>query len=161
MGDLLSKEMLADLIINIINILILFFVARALLYKPVKRFLEQRREAVAKTQQEAELKLMEAEKEKERYARLTAENAEYRETKRAEAEERAREQAQKILDDANLQAKRITEQSRVSAEKEREKLLCEARDQLGTLAVDISEKILQREVSDEDNRRIINSFFDA
>ena len=157
----LSKEMLADLVINIINIVILFLVARALLYKPVKRFLEQRKEAVEKTQRDAELKLSEAEKEKERYARLTAKNAEYSEKKRAEAEAHAREQAQKILDEANEKAKQITERSREEAEKERRQMLDDARESIGALAVDISQKILEREVSDEDNRRIIDGFFDA
>ena len=37
MAELLSKDMLADLIINIANILILFFVTRKLLYKPVNK----------------------------------------------------------------------------------------------------------------------------
>ena len=66
MGDLLSKEMLGDLIINIINIAILFFATKALLYKPVKKALDSRRAAQAKLLEEAEqlqtaLRLIESE----------------------------------------------------------------------------------------------------
>ena len=43
MAELLSKDMLADLAINIVNILVLFFVTRALLYKPVKKYLAARK----------------------------------------------------------------------------------------------------------------------
>ena len=47
---LVSKEMIADLIINIINILVLFFLTKALLYKPVKKYLNARRERLAAEQ---------------------------------------------------------------------------------------------------------------
>ena len=40
MNGLISSEMLADLVINIINIVILFLVTKKLLYKPVKQFLD-------------------------------------------------------------------------------------------------------------------------
>ena len=50
---LVSKEMIADLIINIINILVLFFLTKALLYKPVKKFLNARRERMEAERQAA------------------------------------------------------------------------------------------------------------
>ena len=159
MAELLSKEMLADLIINIINIVILFFVARALLYKPVKKFLDKRREAEAETLREAEQIRAEAEAKRQQYTALMADTAAIRTGALREAKEKEQAEAQEILDRANAEADDLLRESRESAAREKEKLVADARDELGVLAVELSGKILQREVTDEDNRRIIDAFF--
>lgn len=161
MGDLLSKEMLWDLVINIINILILFFVTKTLLYKPVKKVLEQRKAAQAKLLEEAEQQKTHAMEKKEQYDALMADSAAIRLTTMREAETQAKEKAEEILSEARAEAAAITETTRAKAEAEREKMLSDARDQLGAIAVELSGKILGREVTDEDNRRIIDSFFGA
>ena len=161
MGDLLSKEMLWDLIINIINILILFFVTKALLYKPVKKVLEQRKAAQAKLLEEAEQQKAHAAQKKEKYDALMADCAAIRLSTKQEAETQAKEKAEEILSAARAEAAEITGSTRAKAEAERAKMLADARDQLGAVAVELSGKILGREVTDEDNRRIIDSFFGA
>ena len=161
MGDLLSKEMLWDLIINIINILILFFVTKTLLYKPVKKVLEQRKAAQAKLLEEAEQQKAYATEKKEQYDALMADSAGIRLSTMREAETQAKEKAEEILSAARTEAAEITRSTRAKAEAEREKMLADARDQLGAVAVELSGKILGREVTDEDNRRIIDSFFGA
>ena len=94
MGDLLSKEMLWDLVINIINILILFFVTKTLLYKPVKKVLEQRKAAQAKLLEEAEQQKTHAMEKKEQYDALMADSAAIRLTTMREAETQAKEKAE-------------------------------------------------------------------
>ena len=161
MADLLSKEMLADLIINIINILILFFVAKALLYKPVKKYLDARKQAQADAMQAAEKEQAEARKKKEKYDALMADSAALRTNTMREAKQQADAEAQKILDDAQQKADAYLQANRLAAEQEKAKMLAEAKEQLGVLAVEISEKIIGREVTDADNRAIIDSFFGA
>ena len=159
MGELLSKEMLADLIINIVNILILFFVARALLYKPVKKYLDGRREREAEALREAETLKSEAEAERQRYAALTADTAAIKTKAVQDARKKAERQADEIIAAANEEAESILQNGRAAAERERAKMLSDAQGQLGALAVELSGRILGREVTDEDNRRIIDSFF--
>ena len=161
MGDLLSKEMLWDLIINIINILILFFLTKTLLYKPVKRVLEQRREAQAKLLEEAEQLKTQVQEDKEKYDALMADTAAIRLSTMQEAQAQAKEKAEAILSAARAEAAEITQSTRAKAEHEREKMLADSRDQLGAIAVELSGKILSREVTDEDSRRIIDRFFEA
>ena len=161
MGDLLSKEMLWDLIINIINILILFFLTKTLLYKPVKKVLEQRKAAQTKLLEEAEELKAQATENKEKYDVLMADTAAIRISAMQEAQTQAQEKAEEILSAARAEAAEITQSTRAKAEQERAKLLEDSRDQLGAIAVELSGKILSREVTDEDNRRIIERFFDA
>ena len=161
MADLLSKEMLADLIINIINILILFFVAKALLYKPVKKYLDARKQAQADALQAAENERAEARKKKEKYDALMADSAALRTNTMREAKQQADAEAQKILAAAQQEADALREANRLAAEQEKAKMLSDAKEQLGVLAVEISEKIIGREVTDADNRAIIDSFFGA
>ncbi len=159
MGEILSKDMLADLIINIINILILFFVSKALLYKPVKKYLDQRRENQANAVEEAERRKAEAEAEKQKYTGLMADTAAIRTGAMREATEKANAKAEQILAAANAEAEEILKNSRAAAKRESDKLIADSKEQLGALAVELSGKILAREVTDADNIRIINSFF--
>ena len=64
-----------------------------------------------------------------------------------------------IIAAANEEAESILQNGRAAAERERAKMLSDAQEQLGALAVELSGRILGREVTDADNRRIIDSFF--
>lgn len=159
MNGLISSEMIADLVINIINIVILFLVTKKLLYKPVKQFLDTRKEKIASQFEEAENREKEAEKAKAQYCELV-ENAEalYERTV-LEAKNEARKSAEKIVLDANKQAQKIIDEAKLSANEEHQKMIENARNDIAEVALQISNKIIQREVTDADNRRIIDSFF--
>lgn len=159
MGELLSKEMIGDLIINIINILVLFFVTRALLYRPVKKFLEARREKAAATLNEAEKAKQEAELSKQKYDALMAEAETAKENAVSEAVSEARESAGQIVADARQQADTIVKDARDEAKRTQERAVRETQGVIADIALEISSKIIRRSVNDEDNRRIIESFF--
>lgn len=159
MADLLSKDMLADLIINIINILILFFVTKKLLYKPVKKYLDKRKEAQDTLLREAEAINAQAKSDAEKYAELLLDADKIKAATAKAAEKEASLKAQSIISEAEKLSESIKAESLKKAEKEKEKMLADAKKQLGEMAVELSEKIIGREVSDEDNRRIIDSFF--
>ena len=159
MNGLISAEMLADLAINIVNILILFLVTKKLLYKPVKKYLDARKEKIAAQFEEAELREKEASQAKEEYCELI-ENAEALfERTVHEAKDEARKSAEKIVSDANQQAKKIVDDAKLTAAEEHQKMIENARNDIAEVALQISNKIIQREVTDADNRRIIDSFF--
>ncbi|MBQ7637774.1 MAG: ATP synthase F0 subunit B, partial [Clostridia bacterium] len=153
MADLLSKDMLADLIINIINIVILFLVTKKLLYKPVKSYLDKRKQAGADALAEAEKLRAEAQLDAEKYSALVADAESVKEEAVRQAEREASLRAGSIIADAEKQAEAIKTETREKAEKEKEKMLADAKEQLGAIAVDISEKIIGREITDNDNRK--------
>ncbi len=159
MNGLISAEMLADLIINIINIVILFLVTKKLLYKPVKKFLDTRKEKIASQFEEVKLREKEAADAKEEYCELIGNAQVLYERTVNEAKAEARKSAEKIVSEANQQAKKIVDDAKLSAAEEHQKMIENARSDIAEVALQISNKIIQREVTDADNRRIIDSFF--
>ncbi len=159
--DINFKEMAIDLVINILNIIILFVIVKLLVYKPVKRFLEAR-----------SLRIDEGLKKGEAAEKLAAELEESREEivskGRAEAEKivsdaraAAKVSSAAIIEQAKAEAKEITSKAREEAENERRLTVESAREDIARLAVDISEQILKREISEEDNERIVAQYFES
>jgi len=161
MADLISKDMLADLIINIINIVILFLVTKKLLYNPVKKYLDKRKLAQEDALTQAQELRAQARLDAEKYGGLIAEAESIKEEAVRKAEKEASVRAQSIISEAEKQSEAIRAQTLEKAEKEKEKMIADAKEQLGEIAIDISEKIIGREITDADNRRIIDSFFGA
>lgn len=151
---------LIDFIEHALNLLIFFLLLRYFLYKPVSKFMAEREAKFAREREQLDASRNEANVLKAQYetsmknARLDAEHIADERRKAAEREaedlrKKAKQDAQGILSDAMHQAVA-----------EREGMLNELKTQTAELAVDIAGKILEREVTQEDHQRIIDSFFD-
>ena len=151
---------LIDFIEHALNLLVLFLLLRHFLYKPVSKFMAEREANFAREREQIEANRDAANALKSQYetsmknARLDAKHIadERRKAAEREAEDlrrKAKQDAQGILTDAMSQA--VTE---------REGMMSELKAQTAELAVDIAGKILEREVTQEDHQRIIDSFFD-
>ena len=149
MEGLVISDAVKDLIINIINIIILFVIVRGLAYKPVKKFLDARKERVAKELSDAAAAKQTAEEEALKYKELT---------------EKSKAEGTEIINEAERTAKQsaaeITEKARENAKREREAQVASMKDEIAELAFDISRQVLSREVTDGDNMRIADSFFE-
>lgn len=159
MGDLISAEMLADLLINIINIVILFLVTKKLVYKPVKKMLEQRKQKAVAMQTEAQNQMDEAGKIKSQYEEKLRDFDEKTSDMKKQMQQQSVEEAEKIIGDAKHKAEDIVSDARSKAEEEKEKMLSSAKNDIVDAAIDISGRIIGRNISDEDNKKIIDSFF--
>ncbi len=151
---------LIDFIEHALNLVILFLLLRTFLYKPVSKFMAEREAKFQREREQIDASRNEANTLKTKYetsmknAKLDAEHLAEARRKSAErdAEElhkKAKQEVQEILTDAMNQAMA-----------EREGMLNDLKTQTAELAVDIAEKILEREVKQEDHQRIIDSFFD-
>ncbi|MGN0450820.1 MAG: F0F1 ATP synthase subunit B [Acutalibacteraceae bacterium] len=160
MEGLVISDAVKDLIINIINIIVLFVIVRGLAYKPVKKFLDARKERVAKELSDAAKARQTAEEEALKYKELT-EKSKAKETEIINTAERtAKQSAAEIIASAKQSAAEITEKARENAKRERETQVASMKDEIAELAFDISRQVLSREVTDEDNMRIADSFFE-
>jgi F-type H+-transporting ATPase subunit b len=141
------------LLAQIFNFFVLLFLLRRFLFKPMVNMLETRKQRIADGMQAAEMARREAEAERAQLqAQIDAERREAMErvaaaskrgeTLAAEIESSARQDAQKILDDARNEAVR-----------ERERIISEAQDQIAELAMLAAEKVLGRELSSRDTQR--------
>ena len=160
MEGLVISDAVKDLIINIINIIILFVIVRGLAYKPVKKFLDARKERVAKELSDAAAAKQNAEEEALKYKELTEKSKAEGTEIINEAERTAKQSAAEIIASAKQSAAEITEKARENAKREREAQVASIKDEIAELAFDISMQVLSREVTDEDNMRIADSFFE-
>ncbi len=160
MAGLLSKEMLADLVINVANIVILFLVTRALVYKPVKKYLAARREKLAAETEKAQAALAAADAKQVEYEALLADSdAEKARLLRA-AETEARARADEILAAANAAAAQTAAEAKSAAEAEKQQAVDDAKNEIAELAVALSGKIMGRAASDRDDLRAAAAFFE-
>lgn len=147
-----------NLLINIVNLLILCFLLKKFLIKPVRNIMDKREEIIANGLQNAKDTQTEAQQLKQDYeAKL--QNAED-EAKNivSNSKREAQMQYDKTVEKAEAQAKQILSEARKSAEAEQEKAFAEAKTKVAELAVDIAAK-LTAEASDEaSNKKAYDKF---
>lgn len=143
-----------------VNILILFVFLRLILYKPVKKFMQERQLRFAAQQEDIAAQQAQAQALKDEYDELLTKAHDEGENIIRESRMQANQRAETILTDAREQATEIVERSRREVAEERRVAKQAMHDEIANLAIDISTKILEREVSAEDSKGIIDKFLD-
>lgn len=153
------KKFPLDLVLNILGIIILFVAVRFLVYKPVKKFLDARREKI-------EGKEKELEDEKNAVSALKEEYETKLKTAKSEAEKtasdiiaRANKEAEQIVEDAKHRADTVLELAGEKLKAEREASKAEREHETVAMAFDIAEKILERKVNDSDTINMAQKLF--
>lgn len=149
----------SDIFIYIINIVVLYLLLRIILYKPVSRFLSDRSKRIADQLEHAGAVEKEAMERKAAYEqRLLGAQSEAKAIGE-ESAKRAAEAAEALLADTRKQAEQILEAARDRIARERQEALESLQPQIADMALALAAEILRREVSAEDNRQLIDSFF--
>ncbi|MEG2316907.1 MAG: hypothetical protein RSC91_11840, partial [Clostridia bacterium] len=78
----------------------------------------------------------------------------------AKSVSQAQEQAEQVLRDAQSNAEQRMQRARTECEHMRENTREEMRGEVADLSVALASKILQREVSEEDHRKLVNDFIE-
>jgi F-type H+-transporting ATPase subunit b len=143
-------------IITIINITILFFILRAILFKPVTKFMAAR----AKKVQDM---IEQAEKDKAEAKRLLAEyeNRLQEADTRANvtikiANENAARQAEQIIEKGKAEAENLILAAQKQIEAEKQVALAKFKLEASALVIAAATKLAARNISDDDNRRYVN-----
>ncbi len=160
MGGTDAKTLVLSLVLNVVNILVLYLILRSLVYKPVKKFMAARAGKITAQFDDASKKLQEANDLRDRYNAELASIAEAADTQRRKAINEADKRAQQILDEANEEAKQIKESAAIRAEHDANRLMEDMREKIADIAIDIAGKVVEREVSKNDNADIIEKYFD-
>ncbi|HRI56536.1 MAG: F0F1 ATP synthase subunit B [Anaerolinea sp.] len=150
------------LLAQIFNFFVLFILLRRFLFKPMVTMLESRKQRIADGLQAAELARREAEAERAQLqAQIDTERREAME-RVAAASKRGETLAAEIESSARQDAQKILEDARGEAARERERIIAEAQDQIAELAMLAAEKVLGRELSNRDTQRaFVNQFLAA
>lgn len=151
---------LIDFIEHILNVVVLFLLLRAFLYKPVRKFMTEREAKFAHEREQIDQSRNEAESLKAQY-QLAMTNAKIDAEKIADDRRRVAErEADELRKKAKQDAQDILTDAMHQSIVEHDGMVSELKSQTAELAVDIAEKILEREINQEDHQRIIDRFFD-
>lgn len=147
---------LAQLGAFIVTVLIFFF----FVFKPLKKKLKERREHIETNIRESEQAKAKAEKSEE-VAYQNIQNSRIEANRiLIDAKKTADDAANKILEDANAQADQIRKQGEKDAIEMKNDMERQAHDTIVTTALEASKKILEREIDEEDNSKIVRDFID-
>lgn len=144
-----------SMLIYLGNFLLLLAVVIPLIYIPTKKMLTKKREDLDNVYSENEKLKAESETQKAEYEKMTEDMKLENARVAANAAQAAQERADAIVKDAQAQAQSILESAKKQAATQSEQLKTEYRNSVNTLAVEIAQKLLEREISEKDNTALI------
>ena len=147
-----------NFIAQILNLFIQMWLIKKFLFKPINEVIEKRRQLTEneiKGAREAKEKADAMKKEYE--TSLSSAQAEAAEIV-AKAQKDAQGKADNIVKEAEDQAKGIIERAEADIEQSKKKAINEAKDTIGGLAMDIAGKVVEKEINENDHKKLIDEF---
>lgn len=140
---------------QIVVFVILLWVLGKFAWKPILNALREREKSI-------EDALVAAEKARAEVAKISADNERLLQQARAEKEEilkkaqqTARELVEEAKENAKREADRIIAEARLQVEAERKAFVNEMKKEVAKLSLQIAEKLLRKELSDDENQRLL------
>ena len=149
-----------DTIVVLVSFLLLMVLLKKFAWKPLMNIMDQREQTIASNIENAEIAKNEAE-------RLAAERQEKLDKTRAEAAtvlnkaKISAESAEKeLLDAARLEATRLKKDAKKEIENERKMALASVRDEVSMLSIQIAEKLISKELTNEGHAQLIDKYLE-
>ena len=147
-----------QIVVSLLNLVLLFLIIKKFLYKPFKNTLKQREEKLEQKYTEASEHLAEAENTRQELEKRLENAQEQADAIVAEATANAQRHMDDTTRAATLEAEAIVERARKNAELEVKKAQSEIKTQIVDVSVALSEKLIEREIKEEDHHKLIDSF---
>lgn len=148
------------ILISLCNLAILFFVLKKFLYKPVRKMLSQRQKTIDDKYAEADKALSDALGAKEKYEKQLEKADSDAQNIIKKAADTADERSKEIISSAKNEASLISQRAHNDAELEKRKAKEEIKDEIISVSTLLAEKLLEREISEDDHREMIDSFIE-
>ena len=155
--DVISVNIWA-ILASLANLLILAWIIKRFLFKPVKKVVDARRAAIDDDYAKADAARTEAEELKLNYEASMAAAQQTSDQIIAEASRTAEYRSNEIVAEARERAAEIRRQAEADAVLERKKAEDEMKHEIADVSAQLTGKLLQREINEEDHRNLIDSF---
>ena len=147
-------------IITIVNIAILFLILRSILFKPVTKFMENRAQKIQNSIDEAGKDRSSAQKLLEEYQDKMKDIHREADAIITTAHKTAAVEADRIIADGRAAAEALTAATRKKLDEERQLMISRFRLEAAALVMAASARLVQRELSGDDNRFYANMLLD-
>ena len=143
-----------------LNFLILFFVLKKVLFKPVMNYMQERSDEIAQSIKESEDKTVEANELKEQYEKQLR-NAKHDGQKIIdEMTERANNYYETTIAKAEEESRQIVARAKDEGEREHQRILQESKAEIAGLALAAASKVIGANMDSERNREIIDKYLE-
>lgn len=142
------------------NTLLLFFVLKKFLFKPVMKIIDDRQKEIDDLYNSADTAKAEANEMRDEYQKKLEEARETGDKIISDAVTRAQSREEEIVSKANKEASAILEKAQEDIALEKKKAMGEVKDNISVIAVSIAGRVVERELTSADQSRLVDSFID-
>lgn len=143
------------------NLLILYLILRKILFNPIKNMIDSRQKEIDDMYEGAEKDRAEAETMRKDYEQRLEKAAEESEEMLRSAQRRALLREEEILKEAEAEARRTRERAEEQIALEKRQAMNEIKDEVSTIALQIAEAVVARDVKAEEHEALIDGFIDT
>ena len=142
----------------LLNTLAIFFVAKKFLFGPVHRMITNRQAEIDGMYSDATRAKTEAEQMAKEYRKKLSDAQQTSERLMKEAAERGLKREVEIVKNAREQAEAILARAGEDAAMEKKRALTSAKDEISSIAMAMAEKVIERELTEEDQAKMVDNF---
>ncbi len=147
-------------IFTFINFLVLYWLLKKLLFKPVTGYMQNRSRMIREQLENAERKFKEAQALKAQYEKDLARSQQKAEAIINEAREKAKTEYVRIKADASREAQKIIENAKNEIKEERQRVTQELKAHVSSLALKAAAKVIEENMDTGRNRKLVENFLD-
>ena len=155
--DVISVNIWA-IVASLANLLILTLIVKRFLFKPVKKIVDARRAAIDNDYAQAQAARDQAEESRQNYEAAMAAAKQTSDQIIADATRTAEYRSNEIVAEARQKATDIRRQAEADAVLERKKAEADMKHEIAEVSTQLTGKLLQREINEEDHKKLIDSF---
>lgn len=143
-----------------INLIILMFVMKKLLFKPVTKMLADRENEVSAMYEKAESAQKNAEQLESEYSKKLSEAKEEAARIMKDATDAANKKGEQIVFDAQEKASATIIKAQKEIEREKLNAVSEIKKDIASIAVSVAEKVIEKDINEKDYERLVEEFID-
>ena len=143
---------------SLANLLILTLIVKRFLFKPVKKIVDARRAAIDNDYAQAQAARDQAEESRQNYEAAMAAAKQTSDQIIADATRTAEYRSNEIISEAREKATDIRRQAEADAVLERRKAEDDMKHEIAEVSTQLTGKLLQREINEDDHKKLIDSF---
>lgn len=147
-----------NILVSLANLLIIFWVFKRFLFKPVQKMMNARQEQVDKIYSDAEQDRNDAVSMKQEYEARLATAREEADGLVRNAVQTAQRRGEAIVAEANSQASHLKQKAEEEIARDKKQMLLDVKGEISDIAVSIASKVVEREIKKEDHDRFVEEF---
>ena len=143
---------------TLLNLVLTFLILKKFLFKPVTKMIDDRQREIDELYADANTAKQDAESMRDDYTRKLSEAKETSAQIVAEATQEANRRSDEIIRQARQDADALRQKAGADIDLEKKKALNEVKGDISRIALDIAGKVVERELDEKDQERLIEGF---